>query len=373
MKKLLIDANPCVPYLVSGRVNGIGRTNIELIKALDAIPQEDILFEIELYTQNVRGVSAKQLGTRFKTRHAYLRDNPRGNTIAKHLRIRELLSHYDLMHITHNYHKVAHLDRCIVTIHDAMMFSYPESFLGHDTARLTILDFTRKAKAILTCSENSKREIAEYMGVPLEKIHVAPWGVDHSLLYPREVKSNRFTGNKPYFIAVSCDIGRKNTIAVVKAFIEFSKNDPEHELVCVWRNPSNEVLQTIEKNPSVKNKIHFASNISNEELAELYCGSSCSFFPSRYEGFGLPIAESLACGTPVVTCRNSSLEEVGGSVAFYVDPDDISGMAKYMEDFENGTIRKENLIKENAKQSMLFTWENCSRLTLNVYRECLGV
>lgn len=373
MKKLLIDANPCVPFLVSGRVNGIGRTNIELIKALNALPEEEIPFEIELYTQNIKGVNAKKLDTRFKTRHAFLRNNNRGNTIARQFRVRELLSHYDLMHITHNYHDVAHPDKCIVTIHDAMMFSYPENFLGHEASRKIIPDFARKAKAILTCSENSKREIAEFMHVSPDKIFVAPWGVDHTLLYPRKKKANRFTNDKPYFIAVSCDIGRKNTIAVIKAFIKFYKHNPDHELICVWRNPSEKVLRTIEQNPCIKQRIHFVSNISNEELAELYSGASCTFFPSRYEGFGLPIAESMACGTPVVTCRNSSLEEVGGNTALYVDPDDIDAMEQYMEDFENGALKKQELIEANVRQSMLFTWDNCSRITLNVYRECLEV
>jgi glycosyltransferase involved in cell wall biosynthesis len=370
MKKLLIDANPSVPYLVAGHVNGIGRTNFELIRTLDGMRSE-IPFEIELYTQNIRGVKATGLGTGFKARHVYLRNNNRGNRIAAALRLRELTSRYDLMHITHNFEYVAHPEKCIVTIHDAMMFSYPEPFLGHDFAREFFPPFARRAKAIVTCSENSRREISEYMDVDPEKIFVAPWGVDHKLLYPHKTGACRFTEGEPFFISVSCDRGRKNTIATVRAFISFNRLDPTHHLVLVWRNPSEEVLRLIEENPEVKNKIHFASGISNEELADLYAGATCSFFPSRYEGFGLPIAESMACGTPVVTCRNSSLEEVGGDVAFYVDPDDTDAMASIMERFENGSLKKEELLDANHRQSMLFTWERCAALTLDVYRKCL--
>lgn len=372
MKKLLIDANPSVPYLVAGHVNGIGRTNFELIRTLNNI-RVSIPFEIELYTQNIRGVNATGLGTAFKSRHIYLRNNTIGNKLAAALRLREFITHYDLMHITHNFEYVAKPEKCIVTIHDAMMFSYPEPFLGHDFAREFFPPFARKAKAVITCSENSKREISNYMGVNPEKIFVTPWGIDHNLLYPHKAEPSIYTGVSPFFVSVSCDRGRKNTINVVKAFIEFNRNNPDHHLVLVWRNPSEEVLKLIEANSPAKNKIHFASNINNQELADLYAGATCSFFPSRYEGFGLPIAESMACGTPVVTCRNSSLEEVGGDVAFYVDPDDVDAMATIMERFENGDLKKNELSEANHRHSMLFTWERCANLTLDVYKKCLEI
>lgn len=371
MKKILIDANPAVPYLVTGRVNGIGRTNIELIKALDQISPSELPFNIELYTQNLKGVSAKGLGTSFKTHHAFLRNIPSWNIKAAKFRIREIMTHYDLMHITHNFEYVAHPEKCILTIHDAMMFTYPEQFLGHDYMRDVYPELARKVRAIITCSENSKREIAEYMDVNPDKIFVAPWGVDHDVLRSHKVGTNKYCGKNPYFISVSCDIGRKNTIAVVKAYIEFAKNKPNHHLILVWRKPSDEVLRTQEENSEISEKIHFASNISNEELSDLYAGASCSFFPSRYEGFGLPIAESMACGTQVVTCRNSSLPEVGGDVAIYVDPDDIGAMAHVMEKFENEEYSRDLFQSDCLSQSKKFTWEKCARNTLSVYEKCL--
>lgn len=371
MKKVLIDANPAVSSLATGRLYGIGRTNIELIKALDQISPNEISFDIELYSQNLKGLSAKSLGTKFKTRHAFLRYLPSWNIKAAKFRIREMLTQYDLMHITHNFEYVAHPEKCVLTIHDAMMFSYPEQFLGHDYMREVYPKLARKVRAIITCSGNSKREIAEYMDVNPDKIFVTPWGVDHNILRPHDVDTNKYCGSNPYFISVSCNIGRKNTIAVVKAYIEFARNNPTHHLILVWRQPSDEVLRTLAENPDISGKIHFASNISNEELADLYAGASCSFFPSRYEGFGLPIAESMACGTQVVTCRNSSLPEVGGEVAIYVDPDDIGAMANVMEKFEIGEFNRDMFQADCMRQSMNFTWDRCARTTLDVYEKSL--
>lgn len=370
-KKILIDANPVVPYFAQGKINGIGRTCMELIRELDK-QREALPFDIELFTQNLKGVSAKHLHTGFKSRHLYLRNTESHKRLSRCLHLRELLSGYDLQHITHNYEIVTDPSKCIVTVHDAMFFSYPEAFLGAGENKKRIPPFVRQAKHIITISENSKREIIKYMDVPEEKITVIPWGVDHTLLYPHEVKSNRWSGNEPYFTSVSCDKGRKNTITLLKAYQEYAQNSPAHHLILVWRNPTAEALELAEK-PELKGKVHFASNLSNEELADIYAGATASFFPSLYEGFGLPILESMACGVPCVTCRNSSLEEVGGNAAIYVEPLNMAAMAHEMEKFENGDYDMERLRSASFSQASKFTWERCADETIKVYRQCLGI
>jgi len=367
MKKILIDANPVVPYFALGRNSGIGRTCMELIAELDR-RRESLPFEIELYTQNIRGVSAKRMNTGFKTHHAYLRNTPSWNILSKRLHIRELLSGYDLQHITHNCEILRDPSRCIVTIHDALFFSHPENFLGAEESRKLVPPFARKSRHVITISENSKREIMQYMDVPEEKITVIPWGVDHRLLFPHKVESNRC--NFSYFASVSCDIGRKNTITLLRAYEKFARSNPAHHLILVWSNPSDEALRLAEL-PHIENRVHFVSNISNEELADIYAGATATFFPSLYEGFGLPIAESMACGVPCVTCRNSSLPEVGGDAAIYVDPMDMDGMATEMERFENGDYDMNELRRKSVAQADNFRWENCAAATIEVYKQCL--
>lgn len=371
-KRLLIDVNSVVPYYAQGRLNGIGRTTLELVRALNALPPGEIPFDIQLYSQNMKGIGGRNIGTRFESRHLYLRHTPGFNRLVAAWHLRECLTRYDLMHIPSNYAFVTHPERCIVTVHDAMFFTYPEEHLGHANSRRLYTSFARKAKAVLTCSENSKREIAEYMDVDPDKIHVAMWGVDRTLLYPHKTAPCKYTGGRPYFLSVSCDKGRKNTISVVRAYARFAVNNPDHHLVLVWRNPSEEALAVVEKS-RLEQRVHFVSEIPSTELAELYAGASATFFPSRYEGFGLPVAESQACGTPVVTCDNSSLREVGGDAALYVEPQDIDAMARWMEYFENGDESVASLRERSYEQSKPFTWESCARKTLNVYRLCLDV
>lgn len=371
MKKLLIDVNSIVPYYVSGKLNGIGRTTLELITALGEI-KDDLPFEVTLFSQNMKGIGGRNAGLPFKNRHLYLPHRPQFDILSAKLGLREMVYNYDIMHIPHNFEYVKNPAKCVITIHDAMFFSYPEAFLGHDFARSHYPDLAKKAKAIITCSENSKKEIVEYMQIEEDKIFVCPWGVNHALFRPQNVVENRFTGTKPYFIAVSCDIGRKNTISVLRAYRQFVKKSADQDLILVWRTPPKEILAEFED--LIENgHIHFASNISEKELSELYSMATASFFPSKYEGFGLPILESMACGTPVVTCRNSSLPEVGGDAAIYVEPDDIETMAGIMMQFEGQTIDLEDLKAKSIGQASQFTWERCVAQTVNVYKRCLDL
>lgn len=370
MKKLLIDVNSIVPYYVSGKVNGIGRTTLELIQALAKI--ENLPFEVILYSQNMKGIGGHNTGLPFKNRHVYLPHREKIDKLLAKFPVREWLTGYDLMHIPHNFEYVHCPEKCVVTIHDVMFFTYPEQFLGHDFARKNYPKLAQKSKAIITCSENSKREIAKYMQIPTDKIFVCHWGINHHLFLPRPWLPNKYTGNNPYFLSVSCDIGRKNTISVLKAYEQLLKQAPYHDLILVWRNPPIEIKERYTSSP-LKNKIHFVSNITDEELSHLYSSATAMFFPSKYEGFGLPIAEAMASGTPVVTCDNSSLREVGGEAAIYVEPEDINSMTRIMSQFENKELNIELIKKKSISQASKFTWEACANKTIEVYQKCLDL
>lgn len=368
MKKILIDVNSVVPYYVSGRINGIGRTTRELVYAMDNV--NDLPFEITLYSQNMKGVGGRNMETQFKSCHVYLPDRSRWNKAMSHFPIREWLTHYDLMHIPHNFAYVHRPDKCVVTVHDAMFFSHPEAFLGHDSARRLYPPFARKCRGVITCSYSSKREIVEYMGVPEERVHVIYWGYDAGLFYPRGRKTNAYCGESPFFLSVSCSQGRKNTIAIIRAFERFAKLDPDHHLILVWKNPSAEALE-ISNKQHVKGRVHFVNDVSDEVLAQIYSDATATFFPSKYEGFGLPILESMAAGTPVVTCRNSSLKEVGGDAALYVEPDDVGAMTHIMEKFENKSLNYDMLVKCGLDQARRFSWEQTAMDTIEIYKKYL--
>lgn len=367
-KRLLIDINSAVPYYVFGNVSGIGRTTIELVHALAEL--KDLPFDIMLYSQNMKGIGAKNMDLSFKKKHFYWPNRDKYNKIMTATPIQEWLTGYDIKHIPHNFGYTHRPEKTIVTIHDAMFFSYPEQFLGHDFARENYPKLAQRAKAIITCSQNSKNEIAEFMNIPEERIHVCPWGVDHKIFYPHTPVPNRYTSGRPFFFSVSCCIGRKNTISILRAYEEFIKNSPSHDLILVWSNPPVEIKEKYTKGVFAE-KVHFVSGIDDKELSDLYAEATATFFPSKYEGFGLPVLESMASGTPIITCNNSSLGEVGGDAAIYVEPEDITAMSKWMETFENNSIDRESLVNSCLQQAGKFTWETCALKTVEVYKKCL--
>ncbi len=368
--RVLIDVNSAVPFYVAGRSSGIGRTTIELVKALAELPE--LPFDICLYSQNMKGIGGRNMNVPFDTKHLYFPNRERYNRLLSKTPIQEWFTGYDLKHIPHNFDFTHCPEKTVITMHDAMFFSYPESFLGHDYARRNYPKLARRAKAIITCSQNSKDEIAEYMDIPEERIHVCHWGIDRQVFYPHKPQPNKYTSGRPFFFSVSCDIGRKNTISILKAYEIFLKNTPEHDLVLVWRNPPAEVLDKYTQG-TFRGRVHFVSSVSENELSDLYAEATATFFPSKYEGFGLPVLESMASGTPIVTCKNSSLGEIGGDAALYVEPEDIDAMADLMEGFENKVLDIDSLARNCLEHADRFTWSACARKTVEVYKKCLDL
>ncbi|MCF8383432.1 MAG: glycosyltransferase family 4 protein [Chlorobium sp.] len=368
-KRLVIDGNSMVYRSGSLYLPGIGRTTYELANAL--LRLAELPFDLTIFTQTIRGRLAMRPDG---FRHVNL-PIPPGNHLEwmyKRVPLVNMVAPHDLLHVPHNYAPVFKSSRTVVTIHDAMFFSYPEDFLGHDYAREHYPSLARTCRAIITCSKSSKEDIVTFMGVSPEKVTVAYWGVNGRIFYPSDKKDAfialRKSGfvDRPFFVSVSCDRGRKNTIAVMRAFRLALQRRLEHDLVLVWGNPPAEYLE--EFAPEIQSgRIRMLSHVDDDQLRLLYTASTLSWFPSKYEGFGLPLLESMACGTPVVTCRNSSLTEAGGDAALYVEPDDFGGMADLMIEFDRGFRGYWELVKRSIEHAAGFSWQRTAESYVKFY------
>jgi glycosyltransferase involved in cell wall biosynthesis len=149
------------------------------------------------------------------------------------------------------------------------------------------------------------------------------------------------------------------------------KKGLEHDLVLTWSRPPKQFLAEF-ADEIEKKRIVFLKNVPDVLLGRLYAGATLSWFPSKYEGFGLPILESMACGTPVVTCRNSALPEVGGEAVLYVEQDDIDSMADIMKLYDTGTgTGYEELRIKGIEQASKFKWdETASRYAKWYHAHC---
>lgn len=275
--------------------------------------------------------------------------------------------------------------RYVLTIHDLALLINPK-WGGKIYAlqlNLNVPRMARYADLILTISDSTKNDVVRICKVPAEKVHrVYLGGYDdqsHFVSPDRlaEVRVKHGIGER-FFLFVGTVEPRKNIQSIVKAFNLVAKTDETVELVIAggigWRYEG--ILAEIEASPARK-RIKMLGYIDLQEKKILYAGAMAFVLPSHYEGFGIPVLEAMSLGTLVITARNSSLPEVGGEAALYVeDENDFAAIADLMRCVM--TIPEEerqNRIRMGKKQLSRFSWEKCARETarLLLWNDCESV
>jgi len=358
-------------------INGIVRTTISLLKEFEKM---NLPFELKLFSQKL---TSKKLvydfDKKFKRCHLYLPKWDIFKQITNKLPIIETICKGDLYHIPHNFGAYYDFSKVILTIHDTMFFSVEgENFGDYEFLRNNLRKYAPKVKKIITCSYSSKKDIIKYLNIQEEKVKVIYWGIDHNTFYYTQdkievsLKLKKLGIKKPYFLSTSCDIGRKNTPLLVEQYLKLAKNNPINDLVLVWKNPPDDIVNLINKS-IYKDRIHILNYVSDEELRTLYQGCSAFVFPSKYEGFGLPVLEAMACGAPVITTPYSSLPEVGGDAAYYIDLQEKDVIFNTLKLFDANKIDINEMIEKGLKHANKFTWEKCAKDTIEVYKEGLNI
>ncbi|HUF01390.1 MAG TPA: glycosyltransferase family 1 protein [Gaiellaceae bacterium] len=246
---------------------------------------------------------------------------------------------------------------CIVTVHDLSFARHPSLMRRKDRLvfRTMVPRAVRRAARVLTVSERTSRDLVELYGVPLEKIVVTPNGVDPVFVPGALSEPGNTLSRGSYALAVGAIERRKNQLAALEAAIAAG-------LTLVLAGP--------EKDPTLAEELRrrgarLEGYVSTERLAELYRGAACVVQASRYEGFGLPVLEAMASGTPVVAVREPALEEVAGDAAVFVDESSLAdGIARALGD-------RDRLVAAGLARARDFSWRAAAERTLAVYREIL--
>ncbi len=267
--------------------------------------------------------------------------------------------------------------KSVITVHDLAFLLFPD-FLTRPSARYySRVDIAaRKADHIIAVSESTKRDTIRLLGVPPEKITVIPEAA-HPIFTPitnedaLERVRARYKLPRDFILFVGTIEPRKNVSGLIRALRRLRDNYKTDAVVAIAGHRGwlvEEVDQTLAET-NLGNAVRFLGGIPNEELVYLYNAAKLFAFPSRYEGFGLPPLEAMACGTPVVASNVSSLPEVVGDAALLVNPEDVDGLAVAMwRALSDETLRRE-LRAKGLKRAQTFSWERAARATLNVYRK----
>ena len=240
---------------------------------------------------------------------------------------------------------------CVVTVHD-VSFARDPSLMGwkdRTTFRLVVPRAVRHAARVLTVSGRTKADLVELYGVPPERIVVTPNGVDPVFRPSDTVSQGSFV------LSVGAIQPRKNQLAALEAAAAVG-------LPLVVAGPSKDAMLADELR---RRGARLEGYVDAQRLVELYRGAACLVQPSRYEGFGLPVLEAMASGTPVVAVPDAALAEVAGDAAVIVAESELA------EGIRTALAQRASLVAAGLERASAFSWRVAAERTLAVYREIL--
>ena len=252
--------------------------------------------------------------------------------------------------------------RAVITIHDLSYERLPDvmGFRDRLLFRTQVPRSARRAERVLTGSDLTKRDLIERYAVAEERILVTPYGVDP--FYGPD--GPRRDGH--YALFVGAIQPRKDPVGAIEA-LALLNSDLRLVLVGPEKSGGQDVRAAIQR-LGVGDRVELVGHVERDELAALYRGAACLVFPSRYEGFGLPIVEAMASGTPVVAARAGAVPEVAGDAAVLVEPGDPVALAGGIE---RALADRERLIAAGLERAKRYSWVETARQTLDVYRELM--
>lgn len=375
-----IDARPL--QISWHKVRGLGRYTQSLIKSFLEIDNENEYFlfvDKSLpsnlpFPMNKFNLMPSKLINRFH----------RPKSVRKEI----LLPAEALFHNIDIFHFTTHLDapfwhpcKTVATVHDLIPLVFPKEYIGYFTyaKRFHLKQqelAVRRADMVITISHTSKRDVIKYYGIKHKKIIVIHEGVD-TIFHPMKDLSalerlrSHYKINKPFILYVGGTDYRKNFERMLTAFSHYKRKSKNKIILVVVGQKNIKETRKLKKKTlklGIENEVFWTGFVSNEDLVLFYNTAELLLFPTLYEGFGLPVLEAMACGTPVIASNIPSLSEVAGNAAILIDPYNIEEMAESIERVLKDAKLRNNLINRGFKQVQNFSWKKTAKETLNVYR-----
>ena len=264
----------------------------------------------------------------------------------------------------------------VVTIHDLIFLRFPEYYPLFDRIiyRIKVRYACNNADKIIAISQQTKRDIIHYLKVPEYRIKVIYQNCSDIFRKPlSDLILNDITKKyhlpDHYILSVGTIESRKNLMLIVRAMLHLNS---KIDLIVIGKETAyaQKVKRFIAENALI-DRIHFLKNVTPEDLPGIYMQAEIFVFPSRFEGFGIPIIEALHCGVPVIAASGSCLEEAGGPESLYVKPDDEKEMANAINLILNDPIKKNKMIKAGKEYVKRFSDEIVAAEIMDVYHKLI--
>ena len=266
--------------------------------------------------------------------------------------------------------------KAIVTIHDLIFLFFPHtySWINRHLFNLKFRSSCRKADRIIAVSQCTAKDIVKYYFIPKQKISVAYQGCDPRFREKcteekKEDVRRRFSLPERFILNVGTIEERKNAELIVRALQEL----PELSLVIVGkRTPYADRVEAAAVECGVVGRVKILSGVATEDLPAFYQMAEVFVYPSRYEGFGIPVLEALCSGVPAIGATGSCLEEAGGPGSLYVGPDDTAAMVDAIDTACNDEARRQAMIARGRAHAARFSDRLLADSLMAAYRKAVG-
>ncbi len=359
--RILVDVTTWAP----GR-SGVGLYTERLLRALHALDRGDELLLASNRHDGTVDLPGQRLGPAMPVRALWLQTA---------LPVHGLRHRPDVAFYPNYLAPLAGTCPAVITVHDMAVFLYPETFTFKKRVlqRALLPTILRRAAAIVTPSESTRSDLCRLLPVDPQRVVVTPLAADPAFAEPvteAQIERVRQTMKLPerYLLAVATLEPRKNVVRLVRAFERIHGDHPDVKLLLVggrgWRDAA--IRQALENSPA-RAAIDATGYVEFDDLRVLYSRALAMCYPSLYEGFGLPVVEAMAAGTPVLTSRGSSLDEAAGGAAVVVDPLDIGQIADGLARLVQDEALRDDLRQRGRKRAGQLSWRRTAELTRDVF------
>lgn len=290
----------------------------------------------------------------------------------------------DLYHCTNPIFFTYGIKTSVVTIHDLIALQENDwaSQGSKDFYHKNIARIISDVSAIFTVSNHTRADIIHHFPEAKEKIYVTHLGIDERFKY-QPVVDRSFLNTlgypletPPFLLCVGETQPRKNIHGLITAYSELPLSVRKNLHLVIAGNSKRheyrEMLFSLVQKKNLRDCVHFFTNVSHSDLVKLYNAAHAFIYPSFLEGFGIPVAEAMSCGCPVLTSSISSLPEVGGDAALYTDPNDTDEFKDKLRLIIEDDLLRQKLREKGFIQAAKFNWKNTVELTHAVYQKiCL--
>lgn len=262
----------------------------------------------------------------------------------------------------------------VTVVHDLLPLRFPPEYPRQQYYfRILVRRILKDSRLVVADSEHTRSDILEHYGVPARKVRVIYPGYDADAFFCAEPNRSPRPREDPYILYVGNLLPHKNLPRLLDAFALLCRRRRCRLIVRGEGRPAYaSLLRERVESLGLRDAVTFASYVREDGLRQLYSDAVCLVLPSLGEGFGLPILEAMACGTPVITASASSLPEVAGNAALMVDPYDALGFADAMHRMLADSGLREDLRARGLQRVSAFTWKRTALEVSRVLDELAG-